>query len=272
MNIYNKKQKVLLLAFFFFICVFYFTFYKNHTQSNNFSVRNIIFKKDPIIDLKFSNTSTWDVHLLMFLENKPKFLPSDWESRIKLDPPPENNSEETQKELRDMVNLKSKRDLETLENITKEQNINTTKFGDYTIGDYMDKKLFPKTSILISSVFNNDLNIVIFTLKNKFDRVRPNILDSNIDPVIDVPQHPAYPSGHSTQTHLLAFILTKLSPKKDKEFKDRADQISLDREVAGLHYHSDSVAGDKVAQQIMSMLLQNLEFMKLLNDAKSEWK
>ena len=109
-------------------------------------------------------------------------------------------------------------------------------------------------------------------MKNKFDRVRPSVLEKNIEPVIDVPQHPAYPSGHSTQMHLLAMILSKLSPRKSTVFENRANEIAVHREVAGLHYHSDTLAGELVAKQVMDLLMQNPNFIKLLNEAKSEWK
>ena len=171
-----------------------------------------------------------------------------------------------------MVDLKKSRNTVTIENIIKEQNIDTTLFGDHLIGDYFDIKKFPKTSALLNPIFGNDLYIVIFTLKNKFDRVRPSVLEKNIEPVIDVPQHPAYPSGHSTQMHLLARILSKLSPRKSTVFENRANEIAVHREIAGLHYHSDTLAGELVAREVMDLLMQNPNFIKLLNDAKSEWK
>ena len=271
----NSKLKT-VLVFFLISLIFLFSHYKSHKNIdilNKTPTTNQDISDESVNNLKFSNTATWDLQFLMFIDNKTLFLPSNWQEKIHLDEPKANNSPETKKELQDLLYLKSKRDKITLENITKEKDFKTTFFGDLTINDYLtDMKKFPKTSALLSPIFGNDLNVVIFTLKNNFDRVRPNVLEKNIEPAIDVPQHPAYPSGHSTQTHLLALILSQLSPKRKVMFENRADEISFHREVAGLHYHSDSVAGQLVAQQIMDMLLQNPDFVKLLNDSKSEWK
>ena len=49
--------------------------------------------------------------------------------------------------------------------------------------------------------------------KYKFDRIRPSRLCPWLMPPIEVPGHASYPSGHSTQSHLVALILSQVLPR-----------------------------------------------------------
>ena len=52
--------------------------------------------------------------------------------------------------------------------------------------------------------------IPIMHFKRKFMRPRPIQVEPRIDPMIPVPGHPSYPSGHSTQNFLIAHTLSEV--------------------------------------------------------------
>ena len=61
---------------------------------------------------------------------------------------------------------------------------------------------------------------------------------------------PAYPSGHSTQGHLIALLLTKENPTHYNGLQEIANHISKSRLMARAHYPSDCEFGRRVAMLI----------------------
>lgn len=227
-------------------------------------------KKDA---LTFSNTTGWGEYFAS-QRDTPTHFPPETYANISLPPPPKNSSRETAQELAELVADKKLRTPEEVAAIKAEAFPDTLIMGDYTVVEYMrgdlKGKKYPATAKLLEYGYI-DAGIVAFQQKAKFDRPRPNVLEPDIDPVIPVPAHPAYPQGHSTQVHYLAYILSELVPDRRAEFFARADQISVNREIAGLHYPSDTRAGTALAKQVFDAQMQNAEFQSLLAAAKKEW-
>ena len=65
---------------------------------------------------------------------------------------------------------------------------------------------------------------------------------------------PSYPSGHSTQGHLMAELLGKKYPKHYDKLKQLAEFISNSRLMARAHYPSDCKFGEEVAQHIVAKI------------------
>lgn len=122
-------------------------------------------------------------------------------------------------------------------------------------------------------------NFVAVYYKDMFQRDRPSRISPEVDPMIEVPGHASYPSGHSTQAYLAAHLLQRVHPDGDdprwqKDIFDLAQHVAFCREVAGVHYESDSIAGKKLARAISDILDDPGPcpgFHKLLTAATSEW-
>ena len=113
--------------------------------------------------------------------------------------------------------------------------------------------------------------------KGKYRRPRPSELCPALLPPIVVPGHASFPSGHSTQAHLMAFCmgdvfinLAQHQPMLD-DLGVLADRIARNREIAGLHYPSDSQAGVALAGQIQPLLSTNSWYSSALAAARQEW-
>lgn len=220
--------------------------------------------------LRFSNTQTWDPHLLQRMSEAVYYVPN-WKDVVVLDTPPSNTSSQTKRELEQLILLKSLRTDERIKKIKSEVFLSEIKIGDYMYTDYLDYNQFPKTAMLLQRAYD-DLDIILLQYKKKFDRVRPSFLELSIVPLVDVPQHAAYPSGHSTQVHFLAYVLGELAVDRRSEFELDAWEVATNREIAGVHYRSDTEAGRTLARQFVDILLKNVEFKKLMVGAQSEWK
>jgi hypothetical protein len=109
---------------------------------------------------------------------------------------------------------------------------------------------------------------IVAHYKDKYKRPRPHVFDARINPAIAVPHHASYPSGHALQAHLMAAAMTEVFGDHGEfcgEFHDVADQIAANREFVGVHFPSDSAAGQIIAKTIFPLL--RLLFDDLFIDA-----
>lgn len=104
----------------------------------------------------------------------------------------------------------------------------------------------------ISPFYNDVLSPVIMKLKQEYDRVRPQYLDARIKPVIQTPNHPAYPSGHATQAYAIALWMAHKYPHRRDDLLRIAENIAINREYAGVHYASDRMYGRRLAEYLVS--------------------
>ena len=117
----------------------------------------------------------------------------------------------------------------------------------------------------------------VMHFKGKYNRPRPSQICPALLPPIQVPGHASYPSGHSTQAHLFAVCAEKLQPAKRESLQVLARRIARNREIAGLHYESDSAAGSKLATDIFTILSDEelmprpSRFAAAFANAATEW-
>src|SRR5262249_38577503 len=114
-------------------------------------------------------------------------------------------------------------------------------------------------TMLVLQAANLVATTAVIYFKSRFNRVRPSQLIPSLLPPVPVPGHASYPSGHSTQAHLFALCAAKILQvgKGDGMYlilTTLADRIARNREIAGLHYPSDTAAGVNLAFQIFAIL------------------
>lgn len=101
--------------------------------------------------------------------------------------------------------------------------------------------------------------IAAWNAKYQHLRPRPNQLDRRIDvSVIPVPEHPAYPSGHSTIAGAASAILSRLFPADAAVGFALADDSGMSRLKAGVHYRTDHTAGMQLGRQVAESVLRDV--------------
>jgi hypothetical protein len=101
----------------------------------------------------------------------------------------------------------------------------------------------------------------ILKLKWKFNRARPwtccgpELAPIFVRPHWLYPGHPSYPSGTATSAWVVAYLVGHLVPKYQAALERAAAQVALNREIAGVHYPSDSEAGKRLARQLVDIML-----------------
>ncbi len=221
--------------------------------------------------LTFTNTARWDAAYLAATQQTPTYLPKDWKGRMGAAEPPSNSSLRTRAELDYLLALQAKRTAQDVQRITHEITLAGFVFDGITYADITDEQNRPLTRKLAKNI-NAELTTVMMATKRHFNRVRPHHLEPRLTPCIDVPAHPAYPSGHATQAYVWAYLLCELLPtERHRRILAGAQLIGQDRELAGVHYPSDTALGKSIARQIVDMWLENPHFRERLDAVRSEW-
>jgi hypothetical protein len=114
----------------------------------------------------------------------------------------------------------------------------------------------PATTNLCVIALNLGQFMVMF-YKDQYQRPRPSQLRPALLPSMEVPGHASYPSGHSTESHLIANLLSVVIGNENRAYsrlRPLADRIAINREVMGLHYRSDSEAGRRLASNLSDFI------------------
>lgn len=116
--------------------------------------------------------------------------------------------------------------------------------------------------------------------KGLYQRPRPSMLCPALLPPLPMPGHASFPSGHSTQSHLMAQCMNDILtgrpqlPAMQTDLLALADRIARNRELAGLHYPSDSAAGKTLADGLhtaLTALVSTTYYQSAMAAAKAEW-
>jgi acid phosphatase (class A) len=113
--------------------------------------------------------------------------------------------------------------------------------------------------------------IVSCHLKAIWQRPRPTAFYPALMPPIPVPRHPAFPSGHALQGHLVSMAAGQLRPPLRPRLMDLAARVAENREIAGVHFPSDTRAGVMAAVATLDCLDASTRFRATMHLASDEW-
>lgn len=199
-----------------------------------------------------------------------EFARHDWYDLISVDPPPEG-----EKAVRGEIDA-----LMALFESEREKRMPEIMAQDNDLQDYflrllmMSKTSHPATFDLIK-VAERLSEMLMSFYKAKFNRPRPYQFSPALQPLMRLPGHPAYPSGHAMSCHLIAFCLGAAVEDEgiQRALTALAERIGHNREIAGLHYESDTLAGQSIARQAFEKVLPRCRsFQAILDEARGEWR
>ncbi|MBS0560631.1 MAG: phosphatase PAP2 family protein, partial [Proteobacteria bacterium] len=148
---------------------------------------------------------------------------------------------------------------------------------------------YPATTRVLA-IANLIATFAAMYFKGRYTRPRPSQLCPALLPPLEVPGHASFPSGHSTQAHLMVLCLSdvfagvpgqtpaqsSLLPQRKGTIDDLwtlADRIARNREIAGLHYPSDSAAGVSIAWWLHNLMTVPSQgrYLATVAAAHAEW-
>lgn len=222
---------------------------------------------DSLADAQYP-ADRWDPMLFQILEEGPKYLPAD--TNFGVVPPPANTSPETAAELQILRSYA--RHLRTPENeavILAEHQMTRMYEPFEKAGLFVPAGNKPTVDLI--DMAQQELSYFIIKAKRDFNRVRPDTLAPDLKTMFENPRHAAYPSGHGSQGYMTAAVLSLLDPAHEKAYKALGFDIGLRREIAGVHYPSDAVAGRQISQGVLDRLVEIPAFREQLEKAKASF-
>lgn len=210
----------------------------------------------------------WDPQVLRILIEGPGYLNPSLE--FNLTPPPANNSPKTNKELALLQQYEqTTRSPATIALIKKEAAIGS--FVDIYLNAPQISPALSKAAHHLLRLADRECRYFIVSYKKRFARPRPSHLRPALDLVVPNPGHAAYPSGHATQSMLFSKMLALIDPQNRAIYLDYAKAIAHRREIAGVHYPSDSLAGQQLAEALLPELLKIPAFLDELSLARHKF-
>jgi acid phosphatase (class A) len=136
------------------------------------------------------------------------------------------------------------------------------------VGGYFFSNSLPKTAAFFRKV-QSDAAVVADAEKELFGRPRPYTVDASLANG-KLEKSFSYPSGHSTESMVLALVLVDLVPDKREAILRHARTIGWHRVQIARHYPTDIYAGRVLALAIIRRMKQSQAFNKDFDEAKAE--
>lgn len=121
----------------------------------------------------------------------------------------------------------------------------------------------PKREDLLHQIRQN-LRQPIFIFKRKYLRARPFRMCPGIKPMfpkgdLNYPGHPSYPSGHAAMAYAWAYLFRLNLAERHRDLGAAllaaAKEVAENREWAGVHYASDTRAGELLGMQMAGAIV-----------------
>jgi acid phosphatase (class A) len=136
------------------------------------------------------------------------------------------------------------------------------------IGDFFQHGKFPKTEAFFERVQKQAETVTDYA-KDFYRRPRPYTTDPSLANG-KLEKSFSYPSGHSTESMVLALVLADLFPDKHDAIIAKARNIGWHRVEIARHYMTDIYAGRVLAQAIVREMKQNPDFQKDFAEVQAE--
>ncbi len=100
-------------------------------------------------------------------------------------------------------------------------------------------------------------NAAVNRAKPVWNRIRPNKVAPDLVPCVPVPATASYPNGHAALGAFYAAVLGHMLPEHREALWARARRYALAREVCGVHFPSDTKAGEMAGAVLAAEALRD---------------
>lgn len=200
-----------------------------------------------------------------------EFLPDDCSALVNMLPaPPATNSPAGRADLATLLQVQADRTPAQVKRAQRVASQSVTSFAQPVFGDWFQAKDFPQTVALFERIGRESRLIVDDQVKKKWNRTRPYLFSTDIHPIVGRPGNTSYPSGHAAAAALWGTILAAAFPEKAAEFQAQIQEAAWCRVLAGVHYPSDTAAGQMLGTAIAEAMLKSPNMAAALQTMREE--
>ena len=105
------------------------------------------------------------------------------------------------------------------------------------------------------SIAQYDALVAIYRSKYRYNRVAPVKRDARLQPLVEAPADPSYPSEHAAVAAASTEILKFFYPDESANLDAKANQDEQSRLIAGVSYPSDLTAGETLGRAVAQKVL-----------------
>ncbi|MGL5328607.1 MAG: vanadium-dependent haloperoxidase [Peptostreptococcaceae bacterium] len=118
----------------------------------------------------------------------------------------------------------------------------------------------PMSAKILSSVQNviNDAFVITWFYKYCYDFARPVQLNRDLQPYLQTPKFPTYPSGHSVVSGAASTVLSYFFPTEADKLNKLAEDASMSRLYGCIHFRSDLTNGLSLGRQLGNLAIDIL--------------
>src|SRR3984957_14900030 len=185
-----------------------------------------------------------------------------------LAPAPAPDSEQQKRDLAAVLAVQKARTPAQSERALADATAGTFGFAD-VLGPNFNAERVPAVAAFFDKG-RGDAVVAFQAGKDVWNRPRPFVVSTDVDPVGDRPNGSSYPSGASTVGYLTAIVLANMVPEKSTALFARGREFGDDRVILGVHFPSDVEAGRLAATALAAGLPQDPAFTKEFAAATSE--
>jgi membrane-associated phospholipid phosphatase len=85
---------------------------------------------------------------------------------------------------------------------------------------------------------------------------RPFQIDADFKPLFATPNHPSYPSGHSSISNATGGVLNYLFPANSADVIAAIHEAGEARIWGGIHFRSDIIGGEKLGGEVANAVIE----------------
>lgn len=161
-------------------------------------------------------------------------------------PYPALGTEASHRDFDVLLQLQNTRTPEQCELAAKEEDVSLERMFAGATGPLTKKEM----RIVLPQVIGGfaEVGANIYIAKKLFKRPRPYLTSTVLTPCIDREGSYAYPSGHTATAWYFAHKLSRIFPARKLALLKRAEEISWNRVIGGVHHPTDIEAGKKLGE------------------------
>lgn len=183
--------------------------------------------------------------------------------------PPSDDSPEGRADLAAVLQAQAGCTEDQLQRVAESARQTPFSFARPVLGEWFRPGNLPRTAAIFDLV-ELQCEPYITDAKEHWKRPRPSQRDARVRPFIRVPSSPSYPSGHAVHAAIWAIVLSAAFPEHAQDFARQTREAMRCRVVAGVHYPSDTAAGQTLGEALGRAMLESPDLPRALETIRAE--